>query len=173
MNDKELFSQLFRKQYPQLFRLASLMLKDDEEARDVVTDTFARLWSGEIRSVDAGMDKWLACCVRNRCIDLLRRQSITEKVMRRLPMEMADNAFDSAWERRVNAVGEYVHTELTPQMQRVLTMRFFEKKTYREIAASLAISEVAVYKHLANALARLRKKFDNQETTGGNEDGEV
>ena len=40
MQDKERFETLFRNHYGQMLRLAMLLLKDDEEARDVVSDVF-------------------------------------------------------------------------------------------------------------------------------------
>ena len=39
-------------------------------------------------------------------------------------------------------------------------LRFGEERKYREIAAELGISEVAVYKHLVAALARIRNHFN-------------
>ena len=49
--------------------------------------------------------------------------------------------------------------KLTTAQQRVFQLRFGEDKKYREIAAELGISEVAVYKHLVAALTRIKNHF--------------
>lgn len=51
-------------------------------------------------------------------------------------------------------------TELTPQTRKVLDLRFRQKLKYREIATELGISEVAVYKHLAQGIRKLKQKFN-------------
>lgn len=49
--------------------------------------------------------------------------------------------------------------KLTTAQQRVFQLRFGEDKKYREIAAELGISEVAVCKHLVAALTRIKNHF--------------
>ena len=39
-------------------------------------------------------------------------------------------------------------------------MRFQEQMSYREISTRLGISEVAVYKHLVQAISRLKERFN-------------
>jgi DNA-directed RNA polymerase specialized sigma24 family protein len=39
---------LFRSHYKQMLILARLLLKDDEEAKDVVSDIFTEVWEGSI-----------------------------------------------------------------------------------------------------------------------------
>ena len=54
----------------------------------------------------------------------------------------------------------YMNAELTPQTRKVLDLRFRQKLKYREIATELGISEVAVYKHLAQGIRKLKQKFN-------------
>ena len=53
-----------------------------------------------------------------------------------------------------------MESELTPQTNQVLQLRFRQKLKYREIASELGISEVAVYKHLAQGIKKLKQKFN-------------
>jgi RNA polymerase sigma-70 factor (ECF subfamily) len=51
---------------------------------------------------------------------------------------------------------ETVDTRLTAKDRQVLLMKYEQKMKYREIADELNISEVAVYKHLSQALKTLK-----------------
>ena len=61
---------------------------------------------------------------------------------------------------KYEAILAYMDTELTPQTRKVLVLRFRQKLKYREIATELGISEVAVYKHLAQGIRKLKQKFN-------------
>ena len=61
---------------------------------------------------------------------------------------------------RLTAVLDYCERELTPQTLRVFQLRHQQRKTYAEIASTLGISEAAVYKHLAQALNKIKKNFN-------------
>ena len=62
-------------------------------------------------------------------------------------------------EEKLQELMAYAEQTLTPQTWQVFLLRFDEGLKYREIAARLSISEVAVYKHLAQALRQLRNHF--------------
>ena len=49
---------------------------------------------------------------------------------------------------------------MTPQTRQVVRLRFQEQMSYRQISMRLGISEVAVYKHLAQAISRLKARFN-------------
>ena len=45
--------QLFRANYERMYRLAFALLHDNEEARDVVSDVFSKLWEHDIKEETA------------------------------------------------------------------------------------------------------------------------
>ena len=53
-----------------------------------------------------------------------------------------------------------IKSELSPQARRVLELRFSEGLPFSRIAASMGISETAVYRHLGHALKVIRKKLN-------------
>ena len=61
---------------------------------------------------------------------------------------------------KYEAILAYMDAELTPQTRKVLDLRFRQKLKYREIATELGISEVAVYKHLAQGIRKIKQKFN-------------
>ena len=149
---------LFNEHHERLLAEARTMLYDAEEARDVVSELFAELLQRK-PAVEAGREMAYLCqSVRNRCRNVLARKSLTEKVTHLYALEQATVTEDEETERLDN-LQKFIRTELTEQQQRVFQLRFGEEMKYREIAAELNISEVAVYKHLVAALSRIKKHF--------------
>ena len=64
MKTKEI-EWLFRQHYNQMIQLARMMLYDDEESRDVVSEVFAALVKTDI--VPRNVENYLMTSVRNRC----------------------------------------------------------------------------------------------------------
>lgn len=159
MHETTSFEQLFAAHHARLLRMATLMLGDTEEAQDTVAEVFARAAEAE----QPPEVQVITAAVRNRCLNRIRQMRIAERVRRRLPLD--ETEFPS-WEQEaehelcMEAVSEAIDTELTQQMRRTLLLRYRDEKTYREIAETMNISEVAVYKHLRNALERLKRKLN-------------
>ena len=87
MLGKEETEQLFRQQAEKMHRLAATMLHDEEEARDAVSEIFERLSSGAIRLPQEKPESYLYVCLRNLCLDQIRRLSLRERMERHLTME--------------------------------------------------------------------------------------
>ena len=150
---------LFKEHHARLLAEARAMLYDAEEARDVVSELFTELLQRQ-PAVEAGHELAYLCkSVRNRCRNVLARKSLTEKVTHLYALEQ-DTQTEEEETERLNRLQAFIRTSLTEGQQRVFQLRFGEERNYREIAAELGISEVAVYKHLVAALSRIKKHFN-------------
>ena len=150
---------LFRKHQPRLLTEARASLYDDAEAQDVVSELFAELLKRQ-PEVEAGRELAYLCeSVRNRCRNVIARKTLTERVTRLYALEQQTENEEEETER-LDRLQAFIRTGLTEAQQRVFQLRFGEERKYREIAAELGISEVAVYKHLVAALARIRNHFN-------------
>ncbi len=166
--NKETIEQLFRQHYLRMYQLARVLLKDDAASKDVVSEVFADVLDGNIALRPDSTGNYLLVCVRNKCLNLLSRQKMKDRVHHLLqadaspsiaPMESVAAAMEKEEEKR-EAIQAYMDDELTPQTSRVLKLRFHQKMTYKEIATELGISEVAVYKHLAQGIKKLKQQFN-------------
>ena len=184
--NKETIEQLFRQHYLRMYQLARVLLKDDAASKDVVSEVFADVLNGKTQlgldnetandktitsnsplpSANAG--SYLLVCVRHKCLNLLSRQKMKDRVHHLLkadtspsiaPLEAMITEIDRETDK-YEAILAYMDTELTPQTRKVLDLRFRQKLKYREIATELGISEVAVYKHLAQGIRKLKQKFN-------------
>ena len=153
--------RLYEQHRAEMLRLACRLLADEEEGRDAVSDVFAQLAEREAEMrCDAA---YLFSAVRNRCMNVLRHKSVQERVHRLLPLDDAmaeDSRTAEERERKLESILRFVDTELTPQTRQVVHLRFRERMTYAQIARHLGISEAAVYKHLAQAIRKLKQRFN-------------
>ena len=160
MLGKEETEQLFRQQAEKTHRLATTMLHNEEEARDAVSDIFERLSSGTIRLPQEKPESYLYVCLRNLCLDQIRRLSLRERMGRHLTMEGPSLIPIETEQDLLIEMMEYAEEIMSPQTWRVFQMRFDEGLSYRHISEQLGISQVTVYKHLAQALQLLRQQFN-------------
>src|SRR5262245_57015041 len=65
-----------------LMRHAHRYLRDAEQARDVVQDTFLRLWQhDDLAALDGRLPQWLFTVCRNRALDLRRQRARVERIV--------------------------------------------------------------------------------------------
>jgi len=145
--------------------LARTMLRDADEAADVVEDVLMRIhdkapgFRGE-----RGLTTWVMRIVANRCRDLLRRRRfsagrpedmdpLADSGLRAEPLESWDHAIDR--ERMLVALERAIDT--LPQEQReAVVLRDRLGLSYEEVAETLGIGVAAVKSRLFRARGSLR-----------------
>ena len=160
MLDREETERLFRQQAEKMHQLATTLLHDEEEAHDAVSEIFERLTNGTIRLPKEKPEAYLFVCLRNLCLDQIRRMSLRERIARHLTLETPSLVPVEAEEELLSEMMTYAEEMMTPQTWRVFQLRFDEGLSYRHISEQVGISQVAVYKHLAQALQLLRQQFN-------------
>ena len=93
MMNKETIAQLFRNYYPDMLRLARLLLHDGAESEDVVDEIFAALMHKDIVPTGSTIRPFLMTAVRNRCLNILRNRSIQQRVQ---GLYLLDSQLDTA-----------------------------------------------------------------------------
>ena len=135
--------QLFKLHYRAMYRLASILLHDDDESKDIVHDVFARLLV---------------------CLNALRNRNIHEQVHRYLlPVDEVEQTSPEDFERLVDMLKVGVNELFPPICQEVIRLHFTESLTFSEIAKRMGVSETTIYKHLRNALDQLRQTLKKAE----------
>ena len=161
MTDKETVKALFMEHYDKMYMLARMMLHDDEESRDAVSDVFARIADGSIDVREESAKSFLLTCVRNKCLKMIRAKQVRQRASRLLQIDdTVEMLLIEKQTDRLTEVIAYSEQELTPQTLRVFQLRYQKRKTYAEIASALSISEAAVYKHIAQALHKIKNHFN-------------
>jgi RNA polymerase sigma-70 factor (ECF subfamily) len=146
-----------------LLRYATRILRDPEVAREVVQDTFLKLWEqrqreaeeGVERPVDKRLESWLFTVCRNRAIDIKRRggRVLAFEQPPELPVEPNG-------EQRC-LLGEVFEAvdELPEKQRRVLELRYGQHRSYRQIGESEGMSLGYVAYVLNRAVGTVRSRF--------------
>lgn len=159
MLDKEEFEYLYTKHYSSLVKLARVILHDEDESHDVVSEVMFRVFTKGIPG-DTDPTRYLYVCVKNKCVDVIQHMSMKQRVQRLLPIDNCTmlTDFDEQQDKYLRVL-QIVNEHLTEQTRRVFTMRFNNMMSYQQIADSLDISKAAVYKHLKKAISVLKSSF--------------
>lgn len=148
-----------------LIGYAASILHDVERARDVVQDTFVKLYQQEPGKVNHALKPWLYTVCRNRSFDILRkekRMSVVEnETIERLEVTDSDPAEIAEREEAHSEVMRFLD-RLPPNQKEVIRLKFQGDMSYKEISevTSLSVSNVGFLMH--TGLKRLRQLLSHQ-----------
>jgi RNA polymerase sigma-70 factor (ECF subfamily) len=161
LSDRATFADLYCRFQPGLFFTALSLLSNQQDAEDVVTESFVKLWNardGFNNLLAAGT--WLRTTTRNACLDLLKSRKAEAYRLDELS-KIINNGGDEDW-RNEDLLGEllqeiYTAMESLPKKSRqVFRMRYVEGLKNEQIAEQLGIHHQSVRNHLFTALKTLR-----------------
>ena len=161
---KEKFEEIFRRHYPDMYRLARTMLYDADECKDVVSEVFTRLLRGDVVPQEERIEGYLMTSVRNKCRDVLSHKAIRQRVEKLYSQELIQSQVvyindDDRLERLM----QFVESEFPPLTQQIFRLRFLREMTYEEVAQVVGVSKVTVYNHLSQSLQKIKEYFKQNE----------
>jgi RNA polymerase sigma-70 factor, ECF subfamily len=155
--------ELVRRKTPALLQVATRVLGDLEEARDVVQVSFLRMWDHRTR-FDArwSPNTWIYRIVTNLAIDHLRSRRSREKHHEpyRHHLRQVEDArgFSELQAREVAAIFDELAAGLSEKQRLAFLLREVEGLSSPEVAAILECRESTVRNHLFNARKALQKE---------------
>lgn len=160
----ELFLHLFHTCYEKLHRYAYTLVKDSEEANDIVQTVFARLWEKRETVVfEEDIKGYLYRSVHNLSMNIIRKEGARDRYMSYRGGDR-DNFIRGGTEQQTLARELEKHIALAtvalPEQCRVIFLKSREEgKKYAEIAAELDISVKTVEAQMSKALRIMREKL--------------
>ena len=162
MTDQRKLEKLFKQHYRQMYRLATILLHDDAESKDVVHDIFARLLDDHRDLKEETAESYLLTSVRNRCLNVIRSRQIQERVERLYLLDLDTTITPTErLEEELKALLQGVSQLEPPVCRDIIIQHFRDGMTFKELASHLGVSETTVYKHLRRALSQLRTHLKN------------
>ena len=163
MTDQRKLQKLFKQHYRQMYRLATILLHDDAESKDVVHDIFAQLLDDHRDLREETAQSYLLTSVRNRCMNVIRSRQIQERVEHLYLLDLDTTIMPTELlEEELKALRIGINLLEPPVCRDIILQHFCDGITFKEIASRLGVSETTVYKHLRRALSQLRTHLKTQ-----------
>ena len=145
-----------------LLRYARRIVGDEDHARDIVQETFLKLWRQDRAELDGHLVEWLYTVCRNQAVDVRRKeqrmQTLAEGTL--AVQENSDPSPGMLAERR-DAAAQILDLvdRLPANQQEVIRLKFQSSLSYREISrvTGLTVSHVGVLIH--TGLKTIRAKL--------------
>ncbi len=142
-----------------LHRSALGFLKNDEDAKDAIQDTFFNLWrNGDVETKSEARNKLFAV-LRNVCIDRLRKpQTIQLEEIDTNSLETNPVQFED-----IENFEALIISGLTDIQKHIYTLVTHEGMEYEEIAEALNMSVEAVRMNMSRARRKIRDNYKRLE----------
>ncbi len=155
------FEEFYKTNYTTLYRLALGILHDKEESRDIVAETFKRLW--QVWEKTDNPDSLSRSILRNACVSRLRHMEVHERFKKRIISDTQLNSkSDFFHEKRIELLRLYIST-LDKEEQALINLVIFEKKTLKDAAVLLGCSYATARRHFASLILKLKSYITNCE----------
>ena len=157
------FDYFFHLYYKPLSHFAFTFLKQTEAAEDVVEDSFVKLWEKR-ETIDSlpAIKPYLYTSVRNRCIDLLRRQVHRDAYalhINKLPREIAPDVSQKIITAEAMHQVYLAVQNLPLKYKEIFNMIYVEGKEIKEIATVLNLPLSTVKSQKQRTLELLKKQL--------------
>jgi RNA polymerase sigma-19 factor, ECF subfamily len=161
--DEAAFEQVFKSHYKNLHAYAFTMLKDEDEAEEMVQQVFFKLWdrSGYL-SFSGPIAAYLYRAVHNESLNFLKHQKVRASHQLHVAYSMknkTEHGQGKMMRKELENKFREALNELPEQCRTVFQLSRFEDMKYREIADKLDISVKTVENHMGKALKLLRTKL--------------
>jgi RNA polymerase sigma-70 factor (ECF subfamily) len=156
------FAPLYEKYYEQIFRFIYQRLDDKELAYDTASQVFLKAMTNLNKYEHRGVpfSSWLYQIARNEVYSLFKNNkaertvNIDSSSVYNIIDEMETDQLDQYHEKMTRIISELPEDEL-----QLIEMRFFEKRSFKEIAEILEITENNTKVRLYRLLDKLKKQI--------------
>jgi RNA polymerase sigma factor (sigma-70 family) len=143
-----------------MYRIAFRLLENTELAKDVLQDSFLKIWEKrdelkKYRSIEA----YVLTVIKNKCLDKIRLKKMTVDIYS-VPIETHNSVLD--FENKESSIEIKKIIQTLPQVQKLIVeLRDIEGLTYEEISELLDMSVNNVRVNLSLARKKIREQFEN------------
>ena len=143
-----------------LFRFILKNLRDEDRARDIVQDSFMKLWD-KVKDVKFEKAKsWLFSTGYNRMIDIIRKESRSSNY------DEVPEVPETSHSKQYSDLNEILHEAVNrlPDLQRsVVMLRDYEGDSYKEIGEITELNEAQVKVYIFRARKFLKEYLGSIE----------
>lgn len=164
-NDEKAFRQIVECYQSMIYSLAFRILCNEEEAKDIVQETFIKVWvnlSGY--QADKKFSTWLYAIATNLCLDKLKSSkhryqtgTMDETLNNLISSEDIEQTFINS---ELGDIILRLTNELTPKQKIVFTLRYLQELEIAEIVQITNLSPTKIKSNLFLARQTIRRKLE-------------
>ena len=169
--DQDAFRMLVERHSIRLFQLVYRMTGNEQDAEDMVQETFLRAYKQLNRFESrAGFGTWLHRIAANCSLDLLRKRKREDEPVDAVQLEseepvptlssQAPPPDDQVFHLEVQQKVEAVLEQLTPMERTAFVLRHFEGRSIEEIARALGTGPSATKQSIFRAVQKMRRALN-------------
>lgn len=157
------FELIYNRYKGVLYIHAYKMLRDEDEAKDVVQELFIKLFSkASVICLRTTLSAYLYASIRNRILDIIAHKRIKTDYLASLEDFVQQGVYTTDQLMREKELAFQIEKEvslLPEKMRQIFEMSRNANLSHKEIAAKLDISDKTVKKQISNALKLIKVKL--------------
>lgn len=157
------YKQIFERFYGVLYLHALKILRDEDEAKDIVQELFEMLWrKKESLILNSSLSAYLYAATRNMILNLIEHRKVKGRYLDSLGQYLdQDTCLPDALvrEKELKHIIEQEIEALPVKMGEIFKLSRTEHLSHKEIASQLELSELTVKTQVKRALKILKPKF--------------
>ncbi len=162
--DHRAYTEIYTRYSGILYIHSYRRLRNREEAKDLIHELFATLWSKRAEiSVQTKLSAYLYTSVKNRVIDLISRQKRQILYANSVEVSLKSQTDVTDHPIRLKELSQLIEKEidaLPEKMRQVFNLSRKSHLSHKEISEALDISEFTVRKQINNALKVLKPRLN-------------
>ncbi|WP_026262490.1 RNA polymerase sigma factor [Spirosoma panaciterrae] len=162
--DQQAFQWLYDQYSPALYGVVLRIVRDDEQAADLLQDIFVKIWKN-LDAYDAGKGRlftWMLNIARNSAIDSLRARKTQPSAAIRTDEEnvhIVDRQYNTEQPNPEFIGMREVVSQLRPERKQLIDLVYFSGFTHEEAAEKLNLPLGTVKTRIRAALQELKQLF--------------
>jgi len=164
LGDREAFTEIYSRYWDVLYIHALKMLRDEQEAKDLIQDLFITFWAkASTIELKTNLSGYLYVSARHKILNRIRQKKTNDDFISGLAIfadKQDGSSLDQLTEKEIILTLEKEMEKLPPKMREIFELSRKQYLSYKEIADKLGISDKTVKKQISNAIRIIRPKLD-------------
>jgi RNA polymerase sigma-70 factor, ECF subfamily len=158
LGDIKTFEMTFKQYYKPLVHYSNTILRDMDEAEDIVQQSFITIWQKQAElQIETSLKSYLYKAVYNASLNRVKQQKVRQNYANELQAVSAYPTAEVSHQKELETKIEWALSQLPEQCAKVFKMSRYDQLKYQAIANELNISIKTVENHVGKALKLMRE----------------